>query len=65
MSQERSLGLLLKPDEHVVHIVSEPRLGLTFTQFLATVSGTVKCLGLYYNIFYPFFDDSVKRFTLR
>lgn len=35
----------MKPEEQIVQIVSEPRVDVTFEQFLASVSGTVECLG--------------------
>lgn len=44
LPQEHSSGLVLKPEEHFVQVINEPRLGLTFVQFLATLSGAVKCL---------------------
>lgn len=45
LTQEHNAGLVLKPEEHNVQIVSEPRVDVTFEQFLASVSGTVQCLG--------------------
>ena len=47
LTQEQTAGLVLKPGEHNVQIVNEPRLDATFKQFLASVSGTVQCLGWY------------------
>ncbi|CAB3977797.1 Nodal modulator 1 [Paramuricea clavata] len=44
LTQEQNAGLILKPEEHNVQIVNEPRLDATFKQFLASVSGTVQCL---------------------
>ena len=43
--QEVSAGLALTPKDQVVTVKSSPMLGITFTQFRATVSGTVKCIG--------------------
>ena len=42
---ELASGLLLTPTEQVVTVTSAPVLGVTFSQFRATVSGTVKCIG--------------------
>jgi hypothetical protein len=47
LTQEQNAGLILKPEEHNVQIVNEPRLDATFKQFLASVGGTVQCLGWY------------------
>lgn len=43
--QEVSAGLALTPKDQVVTVKSSPMLGITFSQFRATVSGTVKCIG--------------------
>ena len=43
--QEVSAGLALTPKEQVVTVTNSPVLGITFSQFRATVSGTVKCIG--------------------
>ena len=43
--QEVSAGLALTPKEQVVTVKSSPVLGITFSQFRATVTGTVKCIG--------------------
>ena len=43
--QEVSAGLALTPKEQVVTVPNSPVLGITFSQFRATVSGTVKCIG--------------------
>lgn len=42
--QEVSAGLALTPKDQVVTVKSSPMLGITFSQFRATVSGTVKCI---------------------
>ncbi|XP_028401177.1 nodal modulator 1-like [Dendronephthya gigantea] len=44
LTPEMNAGLVLKPEEHNVQIVNEPRFDVTFKQFLASVSGTVHCL---------------------
>lgn len=43
--QEVSAGLALTPKEQVVTVTNSPVLGITFSQFRATVAGTVKCIG--------------------
>ncbi|RMX43282.1 hypothetical protein pdam_00020157 [Pocillopora damicornis] len=43
--QEVAAGLALTPKEQVVTIKNSPVLGITFSQFRATVTGTVKCIG--------------------
>ena len=43
--QEVSAGLALTPMEQVVTVTNTPVLGITFSQFRATVAGTVKCIG--------------------
>ena len=43
--QEVAAGLALTPKEQVVTIKNSPVLGRTFSQFRATVTGTVKCIG--------------------
>ena len=43
--QEVAAGLALTPKEQVVTIKNSPILGITFSQFRATVTGTVKCIG--------------------
>ena len=43
--QEVSAGLALTPKEQVVTVKSSPVLGITFSQFRASVTGTVKCIG--------------------
>lgn len=43
--QEVSAGLALTPKEQVVTVSNSPVLGITFSQFRATVAGTVKCIG--------------------
>lgn len=43
--QEVSAGLALTPKEQVVTVTNTPVLGITFSQFRATVAGTVKCIG--------------------
>ena len=43
--QEVSAGLALTPKEQVVTVSNSPVLGVTFSQFRATVAGTVKCIG--------------------
>ena len=41
---EIAAGLTLAPSEKLVHVSSRPVLDVSFTQFRATVSGTVKCM---------------------
>ena len=43
--QEVNAGLALTPKEQVVTVTSGPVLGITFSQFRATVTGSVKCIG--------------------
>ena len=43
--QEVNAGLALTPKEQVVTVTSGPVLGITFSQFKATVTGSVKCIG--------------------
>jgi len=43
--QEVSAGLALTPKEQVVTVTNSPVLGIAFSQFRATVAGTVKCIG--------------------
>ena len=43
--QEVNAGLALTPKEQVVTVTSGPVLGITFSQFRATVAGSVKCIG--------------------
>lgn len=43
--QEVAAGLALTPKEQVVTIKNSPVLGITFSQFRATVTGTVECIG--------------------
>ena len=43
--QEVNAGLALTPKEQVVTVTSRPVLGITFSQFRATVTGSVKCIG--------------------
>ena len=45
LTQEQNAGLVLKPEERNVEIVSEPNVDVAFEQFLASVSGTVQCIG--------------------
>ncbi|KAJ7333033.1 Nodal modulator [Desmophyllum pertusum] len=44
-TQEVSAGLALTPKEQAVTVASSPVLGVTFSQFRATVTGIVKCIG--------------------
>ena len=44
--QEVNAGLALTPKEQVVTVTSSPVLGITFSQFRATVTGSVKCIGM-------------------
>ena len=46
-SPESTAGLALIPKEQVVTITSHPVLGIAFSQFRATVTGTVQCIGMY------------------
>ena len=48
--QEVAAGLALTPKEQVVTIKNSPVLGITFSQFRATVTGTVKCIGKWFVI---------------
>lgn len=41
---EKKLGFLLKPSHHVVNVNSSPVLDLKFTQFLAVIKGTLRCI---------------------
>ncbi|XP_068686037.1 BOS complex subunit NOMO3-like [Montipora foliosa] len=43
-SPESTAGLALIPKEQVVTITSHPVLGIAFSQFRATVTGTVQCI---------------------
>ena len=43
--QEVSAGLALTPKEQIVTVTNSPVLGIAFSQFRATVAGTVKCIG--------------------
>lgn len=38
-------GLLVTPSEREVTVSTKPQSGIVFTQFLASLSGVVKCLG--------------------
>lgn len=40
-----SAGLLVMPSEREVTVSTKPQSGIVFTQFLASLSGVVKCLG--------------------
>ena len=48
---ESQLGLMILPKEQVVAMFETPtKKKLHFTQFVATLSGTIQCLGTLYNM---------------
>lgn len=42
---ETTAGLALVPKEQTVKVTTHPVLDVTFSQFRAAVTGTVKCIG--------------------
>jgi hypothetical protein len=43
--QEAKFGLLLTPSEKLITVSNKPVLDVLFSQFRATITGTVFCMG--------------------